>query len=150
MDAGCEFNVHGEARFWDYIRMLEYNQIHFRFPMVTFYVQGDVSANSLWTKADVPDKLASYIARRFPPAEAEGIARGIRSGMSLPQDISTFVMVQNTEEAHLLLNLWKGMMESDYHLIDDTPSTTPSSGQSLGARSRGFACGPGCSVLCRR
>jgi glycosyltransferase involved in cell wall biosynthesis len=100
LDAGCEINSLGQARFHNYLDIVN------RFGFMFFYLNGSDYQICQWTKASLLKKFELYDA----PQEI----------MSLPQMESGVLFFKNTKATRSFVNEWaKLSVEDDYSLIND-------------------------------
>ena len=105
LDAGCQVNAEGKARFGLYI------DLAYRFEMLCFYLHGTNYTVGRWTKTDL---LEHFSVKQDDPL------------LSLPQIESGICFYRNTTTNILHLRTWSETIESyDYHFVDDTESRKP-------------------------
>lgn len=105
-DAGCHLNPRGRERFLAYLSELEKSPAG-----VLAFTVDDVQQDYRWTKGDALDYFH---------------CRERRDITHTPSVSATHVFFRHCPQAMAFLDAWNAAWESDFSLIDDTPSRRPS------------------------
>lgn len=103
-DAGCHLNPRGRERFLGYLEELEKSPAG----VLAFTVPDQPEFR--WTKGDVLDYFH---------------CRGIKDITHSPQIASGHLFLRNCAQARAIIEAWDSSWQSDFSLIDETPSRSP-------------------------